>query len=304
MAPFATYTPFAELARTRTSTLYLARTTDLHTVVVLRLFDPNRVDDTGNWLLQSTATLRANDHRHWTRLLAFEHHAGRSFWVFEYLHATSLHHTLARANAPLPYPLAAAILLRAAHGAHAAHEMTFPDDRHAHFVHRRITPRTLYVGWDGSVKLMPCAFLLAFDAPAGDPYEYLPYLAPEQVAGEEIDRRCDVYALGLLLYELTMGRSPFAREHGLDTLEALQAHQLPARWHADYPPALEAIVRRALAARRDERHASARELALDLERWLFDAGFVTNETDIAAYVAPLHGDEIARRRALLSLGSD
>jgi serine/threonine-protein kinase len=102
----------------------------------------------------------------------------------------------------------------------------------------------------------------------------LPYLSPEQISQLPIDRRSDIYMLGTTLWEMTTMRRLFKRDDDVETLMLVRAGLVPdprAR-QANYPDALWNIVRRALARDRDDRYATAEELARDLDRFVDASG--------------------------------
>ncbi len=141
---------------------------------------------------------------------------------------------------------------------------------HAHgIVHRDLKPENVLIGRDGSAKLMD--FGLARLAASRQSSEgalvgTVFYLAPEQALGQDVDGRADLYALGVMLYELVTGRLPFTGDDPLVVLsQHVHAPVAPPHTHrADVPPALEAIILRLLAKNPADRFASARDLAAAL----------------------------------------
>ena len=123
------------------------------------------------------------------------------------------------------------------------------------------------------------------------------YMSPEQCRGRPVDRRSDIFALGTILYELTTGAAPFAAESDLEILNHIaQGSAAPPKWPAargPYPPALAAIVMRALAPDPDARFATMRELQVALEGFARDAGVALSSVNLAALMQELFASELA-----------
>jgi serine/threonine-protein kinase len=142
---------------------------------------------------------------------------------------------------------------------------------HAHdkgIVHRDVTPGNLLVGFDGAVKLADFgiaksqALVGRTRTTAGTLKGKVPYMSPEQARAQPLDRRSDIFSLGVVAWELLSGQRLFQRKHELDMLRAVQMCDVPplGRVRGDLPPALAAAVAQALAARPEERWATAAEL--------------------------------------------
>jgi serine/threonine-protein kinase len=301
--PLGDYTLLGELGTHRTGTTYLARAADRRPVV-LEVFTPKYFDRQSSVLFDP---FRAVHHPHWTEVVAYEEAAGQFFLVMEYLHATALRDTLDRVGPRgVPLGLAARIVASAAAGLQPAHELT---EGGIGFVHRAVGPKRVFVGWDGCVKLMPHVFSMAAATDSTletrsltRTRDTIAYFSPQQVRGEPVDHRADIYALGVLLYELTVGSLPFARTSTLEMLQAMQRHEIPAprTLRSDFPEPLEAVVLRALSLDPEARQATAGELASELERWLDAHPEPTDAKAIADFLTPVHAGEIARRREFLA----
>lgn len=129
----------------------------------------------------------------------------------------------------------------------------------------------------------------------------LSYLAPELIRGKAVDRRADIFTLGVVLYVITVGRGPFNPSSGQDAGQTLLRildgeYAAPASIVPDYPPELEAIVRRALAPRVDDRYGTADEMRLALEDFLANGSRPVTRDDVAALLAHHCGQAIDQRR--------
>ena len=196
-------------------------------------------------------------------------HAGTPYLVSELLEGESLRSRLERgALAPRR---AVDLARQIADGLAAAHERGI--------VHRDVKPDNLFITSDGRVKILDfgIAKLVSADEEAegspGAPTETAPdrvvgtaaYMSPEQVRGEPIDARSDIFSLGAVLYEMLAGRPAFARQTGADMTAAILKEEPLAAFPHTLPPALERIVGRCLEKPREARFQSARDLAFALE---------------------------------------
>jgi eukaryotic-like serine/threonine-protein kinase len=179
-----------------------------------------------------------------------------------------------RQNRKIPYGVAASIGTAAARGLHAAHELK--DEAGALFgvVHRDVSPHNILVTFDGLVKIVDFGVAKAVArsdqqvTQAGHLKGKAHYMAPEQAFCDEVDRRTDVFALGIVLYQLTTGTHPFRADNDLATLARITSPDpvpSPATLDPDYPPELSAVVLKALAKDPSQRYATMSDLARDLE---------------------------------------
>ncbi len=198
---------------------------------------------------------------------------GEIFLVLEYVAGENLSSVLKRSVARderLEPVLVAHIIAEACAGLHAAHELVSDDGRHQNLVHRDVSPQNLFVAYDGHVKLLDFGVALtearAARTQAGDVKGKFEYMSPEQVRAEPLDRRSDIFAMGIVLYELSSGRRLFKRSQPARTLDAICKEPItpPSRLVEGFPPALEAIVMKALAKDAADRFATAAEMRREL----------------------------------------
>ncbi|MBN2361127.1 MAG: PhnD/SsuA/transferrin family substrate-binding protein [Deltaproteobacteria bacterium] len=233
--------------------------------------------------------------------------AGAFFIAMEYIEGTSVRDLMAQADrAARPLPLAAAlsIAIQASAGAHAAHELTDAQGRPLNLVHRDISPHNLMVTGAGHVKLLDFGVAKA-DVPAaehtqtGELKGKLHYLSPEQCRHEPLDRRSDIFALGIVLWEMLSGRRLFKRESELETLQAIVESQVPALrdLRDDLPRSVERVVTTALARDRAHRYQSADSLRRALLGAAEAAGVNPSADALARVVNDLCGEAQARTRS-------
>jgi serine/threonine-protein kinase len=238
-----------------------------------------------------------------------------TYWLaMEYLHGDPLREVLRRSaqrGARVPPAIAARICADAAAGLHAAHELRTSDGIPLGLVHRDVSPHNLFITDDGHTKIVDfgiakTAERLAQHTCVGVLKGKLAYMSPEQVKGEPVDRTTDVFALGVVLWEMTTGQRLFRAETDLDTLARVFDCVVPrpSAIVPGYPPELEAVVLRALARRKEDRYATARDMARALERWLARSGEFAGVEEVASFVRALYPDRIARRDARIAAAAE
>ncbi len=235
---------------------------------------------------------------------------GVLYLVMEWIEGIPLNQLMkaAKKDGGVPTAVATRIALQASAGLHAAHELTDERGTLVGLVHRDVSPQNVLVTYDGVTKVVDFGVAKATAlgggaTVAGQIKGKVGYMAPEQVKGEGLDRRVDVFAMGIVLYALTTGKHPFRRESEAATMYNICAPtpvMAPSKVVPDYPPELEPIVLKALAKDRDERYATCDELlrALDALPAHLRA---SSDADVARFVRGLFGERREEsRRALES----
>ena len=188
-------------------------------------------------------------------------------------------------------------------GLHAAHELADDDGKPLGIVHRDVSPQNILVGVDGSARLTDFGVARATSRSpprgTGQLKGKLAYMAPEQARGEkDVDRRADVFAAGVVLWETLAGRRLFKGDGEADTLHKVLKDPIPPLSAAvpAVTPELEAVLEGALDRDRSQRFATAAAFADALERVAIEAGEVASHKDVASYLDALLGADIAQRR--------
>lgn len=236
-------------------------------------------------------------------------HRGYLYLVMEWIDGESLGFVQKRAEerGAIPLPVAVNLVAQACRGLHAAHELTNDLGLHLGVVHRDVSPHNVLVTHSGVVKLVDFGIAKAMKEEAsftenGEIKGKYSYMAPEQVLGDEVDRRADVFSLAITLYLLTTGRHPFKTSDKLNIIRAITSDTPAARpslHDPAFPPALEAVLMKALAKDASERHASAEALRVALEGAVPEAFAPRFEFQVKEYLAKIMGDRaVARREAL------
>lgn len=208
------------------------------------------------------------------RLGMFE---GRHGIVMEFLEGQAFHQVLKRAyetEASLSLDFIVQIAIAALDGLHYAHELKDVVGNDLSLVHRDVSPQNLFVTYDGAVKLLD--FGIAKNSMqdgrtrTGLLKGKISYMAPEQARGDDLDRRADLWSLGVVLWEAVTGNRLFKGQNEAATLNLTLTEDIPppSQRRPDLPYELEAILMRALKRDREERYATAADMRDDLETWL------------------------------------
>lgn len=200
----------------------------------------------------------------------------------------------------IPQAIAVAIMLQALRGLHAAHELRDDNGALVGLVHRDVTPQNVLVSYDGVVKLVDFGVAkatsrLSAETEAGQLKGKIAYMSPEQLKGEPIDRRTDIFAVGILLYMLTTGSHPFKGDEQAETVQNITSANPAKPPHElvhGYNPALETVVMQAIAKEPAKRFASANDMFKALR------GVVQAATDdeVAEFIKSLMADRLEKRR--------
>ncbi len=195
-------------------------------------------------------------HDHLAQVYEVGRHAGGYFLAMEYIDGESVRTVLERASLrrrPLPLDFCLTVIAAAAAGLHHAHQRRGPDGAPLGIVHRDVTPSNLMVGFDGAVKVIDFgiakAARRATSTQVGAVKGKTAYLAPEQLLMQPVDRRADVFALGVVLYELCTLSRAFVGANEYETMQRVVKVDLvpPSLRVPGFPLALEAVIARALA---------------------------------------------------------
>jgi serine/threonine protein kinase/predicted ATPase len=200
------------------------------------------------------------------------------FLAMEYVDGVDLLRLLqeaARARQRLPYGLSAYVVQQLAKGLDYAHRKTDDFGQPLGIVHRDISPQNILLSWDGSVKIVDFGIARARDVheEEGVIKGKYAYMSPEQARGEPVDCRSDVFAAGIVLFELVCAR-PLFHGKGKDVLEMVKSGAIPRPkdFAPELPDNLERIILRALAFHRADRFQTARDLQHELGKFLLEWG--------------------------------
>jgi serine/threonine-protein kinase len=217
--------------------------------------------------------------------------------------ALSVIHKATRKNqAQVPIRLSLRMAMQACAGLHAAHELQDEEDVPLQLVHRDVSPQNILCTYDGIVKLVDFGVAKAVgraggETNAGQLKGKVPYMSPEQARGGTVDRRTDIFAMGIVLYKLTTGLHPFLGENDLLTMRNIISRPLlpPRVKNPGFPAEVEQILVKCLQKDPEKRYQTMAELGQAVERAL--AGMGLADDDIGAFVRSVMGDRGAKRRA-------
>jgi len=212
---------------------------------------------------------------------------------------------IAKSGRSVDIPVALGIIVQACEGLHFAHELKGFDGRPAGLVHRDISPQNLFVTIDGTAKVLDFGIAKTQTNQAKTRTGTLKgksgYMSPDQVRGNTLDRRSDVFSLAVVCYETLTCRRLFTRENEFHTYDAILNGTIPELTSArvDVPPAVSRAVLGGLARTLGERHASCEAFAEALKA-AAGAGGIASRTTIKSTMERLFGTEIESQRQMLN----
>ncbi len=237
---------------------------------------------------------------------------GLHYMVMEYIDGETLS-ALLRQLRPrserLPLAVVLQVLIDACEGLTAVHELRDPDGQPYGLVHRDMSPQNLMVGFDGWTKIVDFGLVKATGkrhTHTGHLRGKLAYMSPEQARGKPLTASADLFALGVVFWELLTGKRLFAGETDAETLDRVMRCEVPplAEHRADLPPDVEPILQRALARDPWDRYPSADAMLADLRRvQLAQLGGEEPRKQLAAIMRQQFDEQAKYRSAALRGGS-
>jgi serine/threonine protein kinase len=282
-----------------------------HKLVAIKTVLP-MLDDAGRMdrmLFDEARIASLVQHSNVAQTLELGEHEGTLYLVMEWIDGEPLSYLLSCAEPRGGMPLAIAVNLvaQALRGLHAAHELVDDAGVLLGVVHRDMSPHNVLVTYDGLAKIVDFGIAKAVNeqassTAAGEIKGKFSYMAPEQILGERIDRRADLFSVGIMLYMLTAGRHPFKNHNPAGVLHSITSEEPAARpslTNPGYSRTLEAVLLKALDKAPEQRWSSAEEMRLALQRAVPHAFTVGAEAQLRAYLTELVGKRAARKREAL-----
>jgi len=299
------YTVLKHLASGGMADVLLARSDGIEGferhVVLKRIRSEHAKDERFIQMFLDEARVAANlHHANIVQVNDIGENRGELFFAMEYLHGEDLRkilsvHSKNKTHMPLAHVIA--IVSAAAAGLHYAHERKGSDKKPLNIVHRDVSPSNIIIGYDGSVKVVDFGIAKAamrqLETRSGSLKGKVSYMSPEQCKGDPIDRRSDVYALGVLLYELSTTTRLFKGENDYLMMDAIVNGKipLPRVRRPDLPNELSSIIMRCLSVEPSRRYQSADELRVALDQFAANAGMTTSQSTLATYMRKLFGEK-------------
>jgi serine/threonine protein kinase len=243
---------------------------------------------------------------------SFGEHKGQLFLAMEYVEGEPLSHVLTAMHLKegrVAPPLIAHILADICEGLHAAHELRDETFAPLNLVHRDVSPHNVMIAYEGHVKLLDfgVAKIDQLDprggrTKTGEIKGKTAYMSPEQAMGERLDRRSDLYSIGVVLFECIAGKRMWGNGTDLETLRKLALEEPPSLAEAapGAPPALCSLHQRLVARDPLARPPTARAVGEELRRFIAETGTRPDARVVRAVMNRLFESEIAQRRAALS----
>ncbi|HYO95665.1 MAG TPA: serine/threonine-protein kinase, partial [Polyangiaceae bacterium] len=208
--------------------------------------------------------------------------------------------------------IAVNIVGQACKGLHAAHDLGDEHGAPLGVVHRDISPQNVLVTYSGTTKLVDFGIAKATArastlTEAGEVKGKFAYMSPEQVSGGAIDRRSDIFAMGVLLYMLTTGRHPFKGEHAGETVRNICSDEPalpPTSFLPEYPSGLESVLLQSESKSPDDRWSTATDMLAALEEAMPDCLEGSFEVKVSEYLNELMGHRSGERRKQLRLAEE
>ena len=280
--------------------LYLARQlgdAGYEKVVALKRVLPHLAEDPKfvEMFLNEARLAAGLNHSAIAQVMDFGTDAGEHYMTLEYVHGRSVFQLLREAGRALPRAVALTIAHEVAGALHYAHERCGSDGRALGLVHRDVSPSNVLVSYDGDVKLVDFGIAKAtahsHATQTAAIKGKIAYMAPEQLRGEALDRRTDVFALCVVLYEMLLGKRCFSApgEFALINKVAEARFTKPSKIDPDIEPELEALLAEGLSADPDARPKSARRLQGRLEEIATGHGLQISRVALAEFMEKTFG---------------
>ncbi len=313
--PFGKYTLLRKLNAGGMAELYLAlhrSVAGFEKLIVIKTILPSMNHDKAfiDMLLHEARLSATLSHTNIVQVYDVGLAEGRYFIAMEHIHGEDIRSIIRmmkkRSVAEFPMEHAISIILGVCSGLAYAHEKRDLDGALLNIVHRDISPQNIVITFTGDVKIVDFGIAKSVNQTGEDTKDgqlkgKVPYMSPEQAASQEVDWRSDIFAAGVILFELTTGKRLFKGASEYETLKLIceRDYPLPTMIKPGYPKALERIVMKALAKKREERYQSARDMQSDLEKFIRDERIAVSQVSLMSWMQMLFADKLAQQKEAL-----
>jgi serine/threonine-protein kinase len=307
---FGRYTLFEKIGKGGMAQIYLARAeTALGAtrLAVVKEILPAFADDPrfAEMLIHEAKLAARLGHRRIVQVFDLGKEADRLFIAMEYVEGFDLNSLLRQCTenkVGLPAPHALGIVADVLEGLDYAHRRNDEEEKPLGIVHRDVSPSNVLISYEGEVKLCDFGIAHANDLVKEGASEALKgkagYMSPEHARGEALDARADVFAAGIILWELLVGKRLYKPKSETSLLAQAQAAVIPPipdKGIANHEQ-LEAIVKKALAKDREDRYPSAGAMLRDLEAYLADSGLLASRLKLGEWIETTFGTGLVDKR--------
>ena len=301
------YEPLKKLATGGMAEIFLAKQSGLEgfeKVVVLKRILPHLASDDEfvSMFLDEARIAAKLSHPNVVQIYDLGKADATYYIAMEYVSGRNVQHLINKQQelgGHLPVEHVARIIAGVCDGLHYAHSRNDYDGKPLNIIHRDISPQNILVSFAGGVKVVDFGIAKAStqlaQTRAGVLKGKYAYMSPEQVRGAKIDGRSDLFAVGLVMYEMLTGVRAFERENSLKTLKAIvQEKPLnPRELNPEIPMEMVKLLSKALEKNPDRRYKSAQEMQLAIEDWLEASPKKSNNVRLSRFLYDLFDDELA-----------
>ena len=246
------------------------------------------------------------NHPNIVQVFDFDTQDGTYYIAMEYVEGKDLKRLIdvgVKNGTPLSVPQVVSVIIEVCKGLHYAHTKK-SRGQPLNIIHRDVSPHNVMVSFDGEVKVMDFGIAKAAarstKTRAGTVKGKCAYMSPEQARGKQLDPRSDMFAVGVMMWEMLTHRRLFAGESDFETLTNVLKAEVPApsSINKDVPPELDAILLRCLSKDRDERQSDCKELMRNLEQWFHSNVEDRDAGELDPVMAELFTDDIDALREM------
>ncbi len=309
---FGRYQLIKRLAAGGMAEVFLARQSGIsgfEKLVVVKRILPNLAESSEfvAMFLQEARTAARLNHPNVVQIFDVGKQDDFYFIAMEYVHGEDVRRVVRQASTMgriLPLPLAIRFCIGACEALEYAHGKRDENGRPLNIVHRDVSPQNILVTFEGGVKVIDFGIAKAADhmqrTRTGVLKGKYSYMSPEQAAGTPVDRRSDVFAVGVILYELCTGQRLFKRATDLSTLNAVSACRVdpPSSRNSAIGTDLDVILLRALSKDREQRTGSCGQLQLELEEYLTKHRLPGSSAHLAPFMREIYAERLAEEARL------